>query len=111
MLFVVCLLGGAERAAAFPVSVGQQANDVVAYDAAHNRLFAADPDNQRVLVWDLAAGITNGMAAKYVLGQATFTTNTRNLACGGASSGTPSACGMAFPSGLEYDATNQRLWV
>lgn len=83
----------------------------VAYDGVRQRLFAADPDNHRVLVWNLAAGITNGMAAQYVLGQARFTSDARNSACGGATAGTTNACGLSFPSELEYDAATQRLYV
>ncbi|HET6613009.1 MAG TPA: hypothetical protein VFG83_13520, partial [Kofleriaceae bacterium] len=40
-------------------------------------LFGTDPDNNRVLVWDLASP-ANGMAATYVLGQPDFSTNAPN---------------------------------
>ncbi len=83
----------------------------VAYDGVNQLLFAADPDNHRVLVWDLAAGIANGMAARWVIGQPSFTRDTRNTACGGGSAGTIGACGLAFPSELVYDAATRRLYV
>lgn len=83
----------------------------VAYDDVHDRLFAADPDNHRVLVWDLSAGIANGMAARWVIGQANFTGDARNSACGGNGAGTVGACGLAFPSELAYDAPTGRLYV
>jgi hypothetical protein len=83
----------------------------VAYDSVRDRLFVADPDNHRVLVWNLAAGIGNGMAARYVLGQPNFTTNSRNTACGGGSAGPANRCGLAFPSEVELDAANNRLYV
>ena len=63
----------------------------LAYDPTGDRLFVADTDNNRVLVFN-TANPTNGMAASLVLGQADFVT------------GTPatSATGLRGPVGLRY---------
>jgi DNA-binding beta-propeller fold protein YncE len=74
----------------------------LAFDATNNRLFVADMNNDRVLVFLLSGGITNGMNASYVLGQP-------NLTTGGYSSTTQAT--MWAPQGLAYDATNNRLFV
>ncbi|MDX8377006.1 MAG: Ig-like domain-containing protein, partial [Mariprofundales bacterium] len=47
----------------------------VAFDATRNVLWVAEWTNDRVVGFDLSAGIVDGMAAKYVLGQADFVTN------------------------------------
>jgi sugar lactone lactonase YvrE len=87
----------------------------MAYDSTNSRLFVSDPDNHRVLVWNLSGTITTGMIAFRVLGQTGFTTRTTNAAnptaCPGSVNGTPSACSMAFPTGLEYHAATNRLFV
>ncbi len=83
----------------------------VAYDSANQRLFGSDPDNNRVLVWDLSGGITNGMAASSVLGQPDMITAEHNTACGGGSAGQVNACGMNFPEEISYDNKNDRLYV
>lgn len=72
----------------------------VAYDSVNNRLFVADQDNRRVLVFDVAA-ITNGENAINVLGQANFTS----------SAAATTQAGMNGPYALAYDATNSRLFV
>ncbi|MCB0522250.1 MAG: DNRLRE domain-containing protein [Saprospiraceae bacterium] len=74
-------------------------NDL-AYDGQNKRLFVIETNNNRVTVFDVAT-ITNGEAAINVLGQANFTTNT---------SATTQA-GLNFPTGIAYDAANQRLFV
>jgi sugar lactone lactonase YvrE len=45
----------------------------VAFDAATSRLFVSDELDDRIVIYDLSAGIGNGMAASLVLGQTTFT--------------------------------------
>ena len=49
------------------------------YNSADNRLFVADVSNNRVLIFDLSGGITNGMDATYVLGQSNFTSSANVL--------------------------------
>ncbi|MBI4458264.1 NHL repeat-containing protein, partial [Candidatus Uhrbacteria bacterium] len=73
----------------------------VAYDATGNRLFVADTGNNRVLVFDLSGGITNGMNASNVLGQANFTTVAVAM----------TQSGMNLPAAVTYDAAGQRLFV
>ena len=51
----------------------------MAYDSINNRLFVEDTSN-RVLVFDLSSGISNGMDASYVLGQPDFTSHGNGLA-------------------------------
>ena len=83
----------------------------LSYDYTNQRLFVADSDNHRILVWNLAAGITSGMAASFVLGQASFTTGTKNTHCGGAGAGTINACGLSRPSDAAFSAATNRLYV
>ena len=73
----------------------------LAYDAVSDRLFVADSNNNRVLVYSLSGGITNGMNASNVLGQPNFTTSTGNL----------SQSGLNLPNGLAYDPVHQALYV
>jgi DNA-binding beta-propeller fold protein YncE len=47
----------------------------VSYEVSTMRLFVADSDNDRVLVFDVSGGVTNGMAAANVLGQSSLTAN------------------------------------
>lgn len=72
----------------------------LAYDDTNNRLFVADNENNRVLVFNVTT-IVNGQNAVRVLGQPDFTTNT---------AGTTQAL-MDHPWGLSYDAANRRLFV
>jgi DNA-binding beta-propeller fold protein YncE len=71
-----------------------------AIDSSGNRLFVADSDNDRVLVYDVSA-ITNGEAAVNVLGQADFSGSTGSL----------SQTRLDVPFGVDYDAVNDRLFV
>ena len=48
-----------------------------AFDSGNNRLFVGEADNNRVLVYDIAA-ITNGENAVNVLGQVNFTSGGSN---------------------------------
>jgi 6-phosphogluconolactonase (cycloisomerase 2 family) len=71
-------------------------------DSVNHRLFVTDTTNNRVLVFNLDTN--NNLVDKTpdnVLGQANFTTATANN----------TQSGMNSPSGLAYDATNQRLFV
>jgi hypothetical protein len=47
----------------------------LAYDRAHQRLFVSDDDFYRLLVFDLAGGISNGMDASAAIGAQNFTTD------------------------------------
>jgi len=73
------------------------------YDSAHQRLFVAS--YRRILVFDLSSGITNGMNADYVLGQADFSHIDRTGCV--ADGFSPWEENM----GLEYDPYNDRLFV
>jgi len=72
----------------------------LAYDSIGQRLFVADKDNYRVLVFDVAS-ITNGEAAVNVLCQTSFTTDNQAL----------SQSGCDNPSALAFDAERNRLHV
>jgi DNA-binding beta-propeller fold protein YncE len=71
----------------------------VAYDGVNKRLFVADGDNNRVLVFK--APFSNGMNATNVIGQTSFTT---------ASTGS-GMNQLQLPDGVSYDPTNSRLFV
>jgi DNA-binding beta-propeller fold protein YncE len=75
----------------------------IAFDAANNRLFVVDNNNNRVLVYNTST-ITNGMNAAYELGQPSGTAFTTNTAA-------TSQSGMSGPQGLAFDAANNRLFV
>jgi sugar lactone lactonase YvrE len=70
-----------------------------------NRLFVADCDNHRILVFTLAGATENGPRAPAVLGQADFTGNqpSRGEATGSAT--------LFFPAGLALDRTARWLLV
>ncbi|OGL72995.1 hypothetical protein A3C96_02795, partial [Candidatus Uhrbacteria bacterium RIFCSPHIGHO2_02_FULL_60_10] len=72
-----------------------------AYDSTNDRLFVTDTSANRVMIYDLAGGITNGMSASYVLGQANFT----------ATASATTQAGLFIPDGIAYDGVNQRLFV
>jgi DNA-binding beta-propeller fold protein YncE len=72
------------------------------YDSTNNKLYVSDTSNNRILVYDLSDGISNGMAASSVLGQPDFVSN----GCD-----TTSASTLCIPSGLTYDSTNNKLYV
>jgi DNA-binding beta-propeller fold protein YncE len=73
----------------------------VHYDAANDRLFVGDANNDRVMIFDLTGGITDGMNADWVLGQPNFTTAGNNV----------TQSGFSFVEGLNYDDSNKRLYV
>jgi RHS repeat-associated protein len=72
----------------------------VAIDVGGSRLFVADTNNHRVMVFNVAA-ITNGEAAANVLGQASFTTATAAT----------TQSGMRNPQGVVVDEELDRLFV
>jgi DNA-binding beta-propeller fold protein YncE len=79
----------------------------VAFDAVNERLFVADTDNNRVLVFNVAPGtIATGENASYVLGQTDFVSNGANQNTGG-----PTQSSLDSPSGVAFDPVNERLFV
>ena len=82
----------------------------LAYDSTHQRLFVSDSNNNRVLVYDLSGGISNGMAAVEVIGQTDFTSNT-----GGTSSSQFFDNAGLYYDGSKYlyvaDSQNNRVMV
>jgi DNA-binding beta-propeller fold protein YncE len=73
----------------------------LAYDSANKYLFVAQQTGNRVSVFNLSSGITNGMSAFHVLGQANFTTTTAANTQGG----------MNLPLGITYDGVGKNLFV
>ncbi|MDE1816512.1 MAG: hypothetical protein KGI11_08145, partial [Thaumarchaeota archaeon] len=71
----------------------------IAFDTSGN-LWVADQNNERVVEYLKGSGFTNGEAATTVLGQSSFTTNTRDT----------SATGLQAPQGLAFDSAGN-LWV
>ena len=82
-------------------STGLSAPRGLAYDSTANRLFVAQSSANRVTVYDLSGGITDGMAASNVLGQSLFTT----------SAAATTKPGLSAPLGIAYDETNFNLYV
>jgi DNA-binding beta-propeller fold protein YncE len=76
--------------------------DGLAYDAANDRLFVSDRDNNRVLVFNTAT-INDGMAAAHVLGEPDLMTNAPTV--------NPSRNFVDAPTGLAWDAAGGRLFV
>ncbi|MBI3074270.1 MAG: hypothetical protein HYY84_19345 [Deltaproteobacteria bacterium] len=66
-------------------------------------LYVSDSSNNRVLVYDLSAGITNGQSAAFVVGQAGFGPGFTDAGTG--------ATGLASPIGLALDDVRNRLYV
>ena len=73
----------------------------VTADNASGRLYVGDYRNNRILVFNAAAGLANGANASFVLGQKDFTSN---------SSGT-SATTLYLPVDVFYDQAAKVLWV
>jgi 6-phosphogluconolactonase (cycloisomerase 2 family) len=71
------------------------------YDGAGQRLFVSEASGNRVKVYDLSGGITDGMNAANVLGQTLFTTATAAT----------TQAGINVARGMAYDSGNQRLYV
>jgi hypothetical protein len=76
----------------------------LAYDSVNSRLFVADYyTHNRVMVFNVAPGFSNGENANSVLGQPDFTTGTATT--------TQSGLNTANTNGLAYDPTTNRLFV
>jgi DNA-binding beta-propeller fold protein YncE len=73
-----------------------------AYDKTHNWLYVTDDANNRVVIYDLSDGITNGMDAAYVLGQ---------TAMDDTSTYSTTQNSFKDPYSLTYDNQHQRLFV
>ncbi|OGY31172.1 MAG: hypothetical protein A3C02_04000 [Candidatus Andersenbacteria bacterium RIFCSPHIGHO2_02_FULL_45_11] len=74
----------------------------ISIDTTRHRLFISDPNNNRVLVYNLNSNDTlSDRVPDYVLGQANFTSN---LAA-------TTQAGMKSPRGLAYDSVNRKLYV
>ena len=71
------------------------------YDTVSSTLFLDDATNNRVLIYDLSGGITNGMNASYVLGQPSFTSSTAGV----------STLAMNLPFGVKYVPEQKKLFV
>ena len=71
------------------------------YDDENNRLFVADGFNNRVLVYDLSSGISDGMNASFVIGQPDFTSTALNT----------TQSGFSFPVNVYYESDTERLFV
>jgi DNA-binding beta-propeller fold protein YncE len=71
------------------------------FDPAGRRLFVGDGYNNRILIYDLSGGISDGQNAAHVIGQTNFTNSgtgiTQNQLC--------------LPRGLRYDPSLNRLYV
>ena len=76
------------------------------YDSVNKRLFVLDAipffGANRILVYDLSSGVTNGMDASYVLGQSDFIST---------ASGTTAGLFGGMVYNIEYDSDNERLFV
>jgi uncharacterized repeat protein (TIGR01451 family) len=75
----------------------------LAYDSTNDRLFVADTDNHRVMVFDLSLGIEDDMDASFVLGQPDFVTNDELT----------TQSGMSEPYDVDVDISDggERLFV
>ncbi|NCS99563.1 hypothetical protein GW765_01120 [Candidatus Parcubacteria bacterium] len=77
----------------------------LAWDASSQYLFASDLTNNRILVFDLSGGITDGMDATYVLGQADFSSTSGNR-------GVSAAANTVFgPEEVHYISSTNTLVV
>lgn len=73
-------------------------------DETNNRLFVADKDNHRVLVYDLD-NLANSMSASYVLGQNNFEETWCNM------DDTVDDNVLCYPNDVDYDSVEDRLFV
>lgn len=71
------------------------------YDNTNKRLFVTDDGNYRVLMFDLSAGITDGMDASRVLGQINFDTATTDT----------TGSTFMYPDQISYDPDTNYLYV
>ncbi len=74
----------------------------VTYDAATSRLFVSDSTNNRILVFSgSVALLSDGMNATKVIGQTSFIVGTAAT----------TQAGLNVPRGIDYDSTNNTLYV
>jgi DNA-binding beta-propeller fold protein YncE len=73
----------------------------LAYDTANSRLFVADSNNFRVLIYNVTTTITDGQNATNVLGQSNFTSSAFSI----------SQSSVTGPSDVAYDNIHNRLFV
>jgi peptidoglycan hydrolase-like protein with peptidoglycan-binding domain len=79
----------------------------LAYDSVNNRLFVADSDNARVLIFDVTpSNMSNGMDAEYVLGQTDFVSS----ASATTQNGLAVTVNFSVYS-VAYDSVNNLLYV
>ncbi len=76
----------------------------LAYDSTNQFLFISEGGNNRVIVYDVNS-ITDGEGALYVYGQADFTSISSNRG------GSIAATGLSAVDDIEFDNTNDRLFV
>jgi len=83
----------------------------LAYDGNHDRLFAVDNRNHRVVVFNVApARMKNGMSAERVIGQPDFTTTTPAAEQRGDGE-IINEKRFVSPNGVAYDSARDRLYV
>lgn len=97
-------LTAAAAVACTATSVGSPSG--IEYDSTNNRLFVVSNHsgtNSRVMVFDLSGGITDGMAATNVIGQANLTTCVSTVA--------RTQKNLYFPFDMLYDSATGLLYV
>ena len=83
----------------------------LAYDVNHDRLFAVDNRNHRVMVFNVAPALMkNGMSAETVIGQPDFTTTTPSAEQRGDGE-IINEKRFVSPNGVAYDSVRDRLYV
>jgi murein DD-endopeptidase MepM/ murein hydrolase activator NlpD len=98
-----------------PSACGYSGYSAPLHDPGANRLYVADSNNNRILVYDLPGAkelLVNGVRANYVLGQPDFATmgfDTQNPAFGCTT--TPNACGMTYVFGMAVEPNTGRLYA
>src|SRR5205085_2092275 len=74
------------------------------FDSSNHYLYVPDSDNHRVMIYDLSGGISNGMNARYELGNPDFNTYANW-------SDAPTQSNLVNPGGIALDTTGHRLFV
>lgn len=78
----------------------------------HDRVFVADDGASRVLVFESAGGIGNGMPADRVLGQPDFTAAGASTGCDGGGDGETNVCGLgSYGNAVVYVHGGAYLYV
>jgi DNA-binding beta-propeller fold protein YncE len=111
VLLLAAALAGPGSARAFgpgnpPPGVDNFSGGPMTLDLVHDRIFLCDSANNRVLVYDISAGVL-GSAPLAVIGQP----NTQSVAMNAIGGLAPNGCGLSFPNGVAYDAARDGLWV